>query len=599
MIKVSDYIVRFLEERGVKDVFMLVGGQSMHLNDSIGRSNVIRYIPCLHEQAAAMAAESYARCRNDVGVVVTTNGPAATNTLTAVAGAWVESTPLFVISGQVKRSDSMRGTGVRQMGIQEVDIVSMATPITKYALYLDDPLRIRYELEKCWFMAREGRSGPVLMDIPLDVQATQIDENELLAFIPDRQVPLPTSEQIQEVCSLLKTARRPVLYAGAGVAFAGAKDQFVAFAERHQIPVLTTWNGMDVIWEDHPLYLGRPGAVGQRAANFILQNADVLVTIGTRLACLQTGFNYEAFARNARLVMVDIDQAELNKDKLHPYLKICSDAKVFLDIMLAEDFPVLSHDEWIETCRGWEAKYPTVQPEWREQQDKANSYCLVEALSERMKADDVYCGGRAGTCVDTVIQAFKVKKGQCVIATKGLSSMGYGVPAALGAAVAFPGRQIVCCNGDGGFVMNIQELATIRRLNLPIKFFILDNHGYATVVATQTNVFNKHFVGCNKMTGLDTGDIKAVAEAYGFKTFTICGNQEIAATVEQVLAHQGPAVCVVEVSITQPIQPRQANYVTKEGQMASRPLEDMRPLLDREELREVMAVSGSVEIVND
>ena len=592
MMKVSDYIVHFLESQGVTDVFMLVGGQSMHLNDSIGNSKHIRYISCLHEQAAAIAAESYARCRNNLGVVIVTNGPAATNTLTAVAGAWVESTPLMVICGQVKRSDSMRGTDVRQMGVQEVDIVSMARPVTKYSVYIDDPGRIRYELEKCCYMAKESRPGPVLLDIPLDVQASVVDENCLTPFVPDHDPVIPTIEQIKTVSSLLQHSKRPVLYVGAGVGFANAQESMILFAEKHQIPVLTTWNGIDLIWDDHPLYMGRPGAIGQRHANFILQNADVLITVGTRLSCLQTGFNYDAFARNAKLIMVDIDQAELNKVKLHPYLKIRSDARLFFEMMLSETF-VVSHkfNAWVSICRSWRELYPVIQPEWRQQKDKVNSYCLVEALSLLMNETDVYCGGRAGTCVDTVIQTFHVKRGQRVIATKGLSSMGYGVPAALGAAVAYPGHQIVCCNGDGGFVMNVQELAVIKNLNITIKFFVLDNHGYATVVSTQTNVFDGHFVGCDETSGLVVGDIQSLSEAYGLKTFRINCNDEIQEVVSQVLLYPGPVVCVVEVSITQPIQPRQANYKTSDGQMASRPLEDMRPLIDRSELESIMVVS--------
>ncbi|MBR3453781.1 MAG: thiamine pyrophosphate-binding protein [Bacteroidaceae bacterium] len=593
MMKVSDYIVRFLENHSVHHVFMLVGGQSMHLNDSIGNSKSIRYISCLHEQAAAMAAESYARCRNDVGVVVVTNGPAATNTLTAVACAWVESTSLMVISGQVKRGDSMRGTNVRQMGVQEVDIVAMAQPVTKYAVYLDNPLNVRFELEKCMFFALHGRKGPVLMDIPLDVQASMVDETTLKAYHPDYELPTPNIEQVINVCSLIAGAQRPVLYIGAGVFFSGGQEQMVAFAERHQIPILTTWNGMDLIWEDHPLYMGRPGAVGQRHANFILQNADVLITVGTRLSCLQTGFNYDAFARNAKLVMVDIDQDELDKKKLHPYMKIRSDAKSFFNMMLSADSQQQDHTEWLNICRSWRNKYPVIQPEWKIQNEKVNSYCLVDTLSRLMNKDDVYCGGRAGTCVDTVIQAFHVKRGQRVIATKGLSSMGYGLPAALGAAIALPDQQIICCNGDGGFVMNIQELATIKNLNLPIKFFILNNRGYATIVATQSNVFNKHLVGCEETSGLSTGDIISISEAYGLKTFRISNNSEIESVVKQVLDFQGPVVCDVDVSITQPIQPRQSSYKSEDGQMKSRPLEDMRPLLDREELESIMSISKS------
>ena len=591
MVKVSDYVIEFLLKHGVNDVFMFVGGGAMHLDDSAGANPKMNCVACLHEQTCAMAAESYARNKNGLGVAIVTTGPGATNTLTAVAAAWIESTQLFIISGQVKRSDSMIGTGVRQMGVQEVDIVEMAKPVTKYAVLLNDPQKIRYELEKCVYMAKNGRPGPVLLDIPLDVQATRIDEDSLKGFDAAYQKYEVAQSDLLQIGQLLKAAKRPVLYVGAGVALGDARSEFLQFAEKMQIPVLTTWNGMDLIWDDHPLYMGRPGAIGQRHANFVVQNSDLLIAVGTRLAPLQTGFAYDAYARYAKMIMVDVDQAELNKQKLHPFMKLQCDAKTFFKALNALDISPNDNSKWIALGKSWAQKYPVLNPEWLNEKDFVNSYYLVDSISRLMTADDVYCGGRAGTCVDTVIHAFKVKKGQTVIATKGLSSMGYGLPAAIGAAVAHPGKKIVCNNGDGGFVMNIQDLATIRFHNYPIKFFILNNNGYATIVATQTNVFDKHFVGCNNNSGLAIGDIKAVAEAYGIKTFCIEKNEDIDRIVADVLNYDGPVLCDVKVSITQPIVPRQANYKTPEGQMASRPLEDMKPLLPAEEIAEIMSVS--------
>ena len=591
MIKVSDYIVKFLLEHGVNNVFMFVGGGAMHLNDTIGACPDMNFVSCLHEQTCAMAAESYARNKNDLGVAVVTTGPGATNTLTAVAAAWIESTQLFVISGQVKRSDSMHGTGVRQMGVQEVDIVEMVKPITKYAVLLNDPEMVRYELEKCVFMAKNGRPGPVLIDVPLDVQATRVDENALVGFKAEYDKYEISKETLDEIKSLLQCAKRPVIYAGAGVALGGARKEFLQFAEKMQIPILTTWNGMDLVWDDHPLYMGRPGAIGQRHANFVIQNSDLLIAVGTRLAPLQTGFAYDSYARFAKMIMVDVDKAELDKLKLHPYIKLQCDAKTFFSAVNSLDIQPNDNSRWIAKGKEWAQKYPVLNPEWLKESGVVNSYYLVDSISRQMTADDVYCGGRAGTCVDTVIHAFKVKKGQVVIATKGLSSMGYGLPAAIGAAVAHPGHRIVCNNGDGGFVMNIQDLATIKYHKFPIKFFILNNGGYATIVATQTNVFDKHFVGCDENSGLAIGNIKAIAEAYGIKTFSITNNSEIDKIVSEVLAYDGPALCDVHVSITQPIVPRQANYKTPEGQMASRPLEDMKPLLPETELAEIMSIS--------
>ena len=596
MIKLSDYIVKFLEYQGVENVFMLVGGGSMHLNDSIGNSKIIKYISCLHEQTCAMAAESYARCKRDLGVAIVTTGPGATNTVTGISAAWIESTPLFVLSGQVKRSDSLDGTKVRSMGVQEVDIVPIVKSITKYSVKLNDPYKVLYELEKCVWYAKNGRPGPVLMDIPLDVQATLIDETELEHFIQNNYECKDEYSKLGLVADLIRKSQRPVIYAGGGVYLSGGQKELIKFAEKLKIPVMTTWNGIDNIWEEHPLYMGRPGAIGQRSANFIIQNCDLLITIGTRLASLQTGFNYDDYARNAKIVMVDIDQAELDKKKIHPEVKICMDAKCFLKQMIDMHFETNNYDNWIERCRLIIKKFPNLNPDWLNK-EYVNSYYLVDSISRQMTKDDIYCGGRAGTCVDTIIQAFKVKEGQRVIATKGLSSMGYGIPAAIGAAVAYPGHQIICNNGDGGFVMNIQELATIAKYHLPIKFFVLNNNGYATIVATQTNVFNKHFVGCTADSGLCCGNIIEVAKAYGMETFTISSNDEIDNVVHAVLKSYNPVVCDVKVSITQKIEPRQASFKNKEGQMQSRVLEDMKPLLETKVIENInKLMSSSMEI---
>lgn len=598
MIKLSDYIVKFLEYQGVENVFMLVGGGSMHLNDSIGNSKIIKYISCLHEQSCAMAAESYARCKRDLGVAIVTTGPGATNTVTGISAAWIESTPLFVLSGQVKRSDSLDGTEVRSMGVQEVDIVPIVKSITKYSVKLNDPYKVLYELEKCVWYAKNGRPGPVLMDIPLDVQATLIDETELEHFIQNNYECKDEYSKLGLVANLIRKSQRPVIYAGGGVYLSGGQKELIKFAEKLKIPVMTTWNGIDNIWEEHPLYMGRPGAIGQRSANFIIQNCDLLITIGTRLASLQTGFNYDDYARNAKIVMVDIDQAELDKKKIHPEVKICMDAKCFLKQMIEIHFETNNYDNWIERCRLIIKKFPNLNPDWLNK-EYVNSYYLVDSISRQMTKDDIYCGGRAGTCVDTIIQAFKVKEGQRVIATKGLSSMGYGIPAAIGAAVAYPGHQIICNNGDGGFVMNIQELATIAKYHLPIKFFVLNNNGYATIVATQTNVFNKHFVGCTADSGLCCGNIIEVAKAYGMETFTISSNNEIDNVVHAVLKSSNPVVCDVKVSITQKIEPRQASFKNKEGQMQSRVLEDMKPLLETKVIENINKLMSSNMEINE
>lgn len=593
MIKVSDFIIKFLEKQGVKHMFMLPGGMAMHIDDSIGYANAIKPIFMLHEQACTFAAESYARVTNNLGVVCTTCGPAATNTLTGVACSWIESTPLLVLTGQVKRADLAQDPNLRQLGVQEVNIVDMAKPITKYAKLITEPESIQYELEKAVYLCKEGRPGPVLLDIPVDVQACRVNEMSMKHFMPEEKNKYSISDNIIEaVVAQLENAKRPVFYVGAGVNVANAGDDFRKLAEKLNIPVLVHWNGMNLLENDHPLFMGHPGAVGQRAANFVLQNADLLITIGTRLALLQTGFNFAGYAKNAYHVMVDIDKAELDKPTLHPNLKIQGDAGDFIKKLMETEVHVGDFSNWIAKGKEWNEKYPSLNTEWLHNSKYVNSFYFVDELSKQMKAEDVYCGGRAGTCVDAIIQAFKVKKNQSVFVTKGLSSMGNGLPAAIGAAYATD-KKIVLVNGDGGFAMNIQELEVIRRDNLPIKMFILDNQGDSTVRNTQINVFDGHFVGCNAQSGLTIGNIKGVAEAYGIKTFDLQRMDDMKQTISEVLNFDGPALCMVWVDPAQPIVPRQANYKTPEGQMASRPLEDMRPLLEREELENIMAVSKS------
>lgn len=591
MIKVSDYIIKFLENEGVKHVFMFTGGMTMHINDSIGYATKLKPICMLHEQGCTFAAESYARITNNLGVVTATCGPGATNTLTGVACSWIESTPLLVITGQCKRADMARDPELRQLGVQEVRITEMAKPVTKYTTVIEDPQMIRYELEKAVYVAREGRPGPVLLDIPVDVQACRVEEDQLVGFVPEEKGSTIKMEQIDEIVELLNNAKRPVIYAGAGVSIAKARETFRTLVEKIGAPVLLHWNGIDLLENEHPLYAGRPGAVGQRAANFTLQNADVLITIGTRLALLQTGYNFAGYAKNAKHIMVDIDQAELDKKTLHPYMKVCSDAGEFINALLDRtDLRQNDYSSWVAKAKEWMAKYPPLKEVWKDNKEYVNSFYLMDCISSHMTADDIYVGGRAGTCVDAAIQAFKVKKDQGVYVTKGLSSMGNGLPAAIGGAYA-TGKKVVCVNGDGGFVMNIQELEVVHRDNLPIKFFILDNQGYSTIRGTQTNVFNGHFVGCSPESGLTVGNIKKVAEAYGLKTFVINNYDEMESVVVEALAYDGPCLVNVWIDPFQPIEPRQASYKTPEGQMASRPLEDMKPLLPAEEIEEIMSIS--------
>ena len=593
MIKLSDYVIKRLEETGVKHMFMLPGGGAMHLNDSLGKSKKIQYIGCLHEQACAIAAEAYARVNNTLGLLMVTTGPGGTNALTGVAGAYLESTPVFVVSGQVKRADMINGQGIRQQGMQELNIIPVVTPITKYAALVDDPQKIRYHLERALYEATHGRKGPVWLDIPLDVQATVIDEDSLIGFTPsEASKNKELDEKVLQVIDALNCSERPVLLAGNGIRLANAIPEFEELCKELNIPVLTTWNGIDLIEETNPLYFGRPGGLGHRYANFMQQNSDFFLSLGARLNLLQTGYNFDGFASAAYKIMVDIDEAELHKINVRPDLPICADAGDFIRTLLKYKNRIQKKDRsnWFRYGNRLKEKYPIVKPEYWEQKDLVNTYCLLETISKQMTAEDVYVSGSSGSCIDISMQTFRVKKGQRVFCTKGLASMGYGLPSAIGACLASGGKRTVGVNGDGGFVMNIQELETIRRLNLPIKLFVLCNHGYGAIQATQTNLFAKNFVDCNEASGLTLPQIARVAEAFGLKTVSIHNNAELEEKVKEALAYDGPVIAEVFTPITLTAQPKQVSYKREDGQMESMPLEYMNPPVSEEEMKENMLI---------
>ena len=593
MIKLSDYVIKRLEETGVRHMFMLPGGGAMHLNDSLGKSKKIQYVGCLHEQACAIAAEAYARVNNTLGLLMVTTGPGGTNALTGIAGAYLESTPVFVVSGQVKRADMINGQGIRQQGMQELDIISVVKSITKYAALVDDPQMIRYHIERALYEATHGRKGPVWLDIPLDVQATMIDEAELTGYSPDeRHENHQLTETVLQVIEKLNHSERPILLAGNGIRLADAIPEFEELCKVLNIPVLTTWNGIDLIEETNPLYYGRPGGLGHRYANFMQQNSDFFLSIGARLNLLQTGYNFDGFARGAYKIMVDIDKAELHKINVRPDLPICADAKEFICEILAHKDLIKMKDRsaWFTYGNQLKEKYPIVRSEYWEQKELVNTYCLMEIISKYMTENDVYVSGSSGSCIDISMQTFRVKKGQRVFCTKGLASMGYGLPSAIGACLASGGKRTVGVNGDGGFVMNIQELETIRRLNLPIKLFVLCNHGYGAIQATQTNLFAKHFVDCNEVSGLTLPSISKVANAFGLKTISVYNNSELDAKVKEALNYSGPVIVEVFTPITLTAQTKQVSYKRKDGQMESMPLEYMNPPIPEEEMRKNMLI---------
>jgi len=588
-IKLSDYVIQRIAQE-VKHIFMIAGGGCMHLVDSVGRCQEIEYICNLHEQACAIAADAYGQYTNNLGVALVTTGPGGTNAVTGVAGAWCDSTPCLFISGQVKRADSLAGKGVRQMGFQEIDIISIVRPITKYAVTITEPETIKHHLEKAVCLAKTGRPGPVWLDIPLDVQDAVIDESALEGYnLPAEAEKLLDmhilKRQVNNAIQLINQAERPVILVGNGVRLAKAIDEFLQVADILQIPVLATWKAMDFLSEEHPLFAGRPGASGQRGANFAQQNSDCIIVLGARLDLGQTAYNHQNFARAAKKVIVEIDEAEINKLDMIIDLPVCADVGCFLRELLAQKGAVLDKDRssWLSRCEQWKKRYPVILPEYWDEKKGVNNYVLIDVLSAEMQADDLLIPGSSGACSEITMQAFRVKKGIRILNSQGLGSMGFGLPAGIGGCIASNRKRTICIDGDGGFQMNIQELETVRRLNLPIKIFVLNNKGYASIRATQNGYFAGRFVGSEASSGLTLPDTAKVAAAYNLPVARITSHSDIRKKVKQVLEAPGPVVCDVEITENQFTAPRVSSSKRADGTMESKPMEDMWPFLDREE----------------
>jgi acetolactate synthase I/II/III large subunit len=590
-MKLSDYVMAFIAKAGVRHVFMLSGGGAMHLVDSVGKNKELTYICNLHEQACAVAADAYSQYTNNLGVALVTTGPGGTNTITGVAGAWLDSTPMLIISGQVKRPDMVGDRGVRQMGFQEIDIISVVRPITKYAATVMEPSTIRYHLEKAIYLARLGRPGPVWIDIPLDVQAAMIDENTLQGFdateITNNKKDESLAEKVCCALELLKKAQRPVILAGNGIRLANALDDFLRLIGTLGIPVLTTWKAADFIPDDHPLYAGRPGAVAQRGANFTQQNADWLMIIGARLDLGQTAYTHENFAPAAHKIMVDVDAAEIGKMHMDIDVPVIADAGDFIREFLAQLSKTTQKDHlpWMKQCKEWQKRYPVILPEYWHDTGFVNDYVLIDVLSDELSGEDLLIPGSSGACSERTMQAFRAKTGLRIFNSQGLGSMGFGIPAAIGGCVASGKKRTVCIEGDGGFIMNIQELETVKRLNLPIKFFVLNNGGYVSIQTTQRNYFDGHYVGSSAASGVTLPDIQKVAKSFSLATACLKNHDTIREKIRGILLMQGPVVCEVMVSPDQVTVPRVSSKQREDGSMVSLPMEDLWPFLDREELR--------------
>lgn len=599
-MKLSDFVIDFLIKQGVKHVFMLPGGGAMHLNDSLGgkaATGDIEFVCNLHEQAAAMAAETYAKAIRGLGVCMVTTGPGGTNAITGVAGAWLDSTPVLFISGQAKRPDLKGDSGVRQVGLQEVDIISIVNPLTKYAVTVMEPDHIRIVLEKAVHEAMTGRPGPVWVDIPLDVQAATIDPDHLVGFNPPNKIPSPhLAGKTEQLITLLNASERPLILAGNGIRLAHAEREFRQLIDILQIPILATWLSVDLFDYDDPLYIGKPGTVAPRGVNFAYQNCDLLLTIGCRVDTTLTAYAPQHLARGAKKIMVDIDEAELRKLADFTELSIQADAGDFLREFLKQKdlLAQLDRSAWWERCGTWKRSWPLVELSMREPDQLVSVYHFADILSEELKENELIVSGSSGAGIEIFQHVLRLKKGQRLFHTTALGAMGYGLPAAIGACLGMGKRETICVDGDGGIQMNIQEFATVENLQLPIKFFILSNGGYSSIRTSQLRWFGR-VTAADSKTGMKLPDITKVAAAYGLPVYRITDQSRIREEVRHVLDTPGPIVCEVCCLPEEPRMPSVASAQRKDGSLYSKPLEDLWPFLDREEFNANMIVPSLPE----
>ncbi|MCI8664034.1 MAG: thiamine pyrophosphate-binding protein [Hungatella sp.] len=613
-IKVSDYIARSLVDHGITQVFTVTGGGAMHLNDALGHEKGLNCLYQHHEQACAIAAESYARIHNKLAVLCVTTGPGGTNAITGVAGGWLDSIPMLVLSGQVRYDTTARwsGVGIRAMGDQEFDIVKAVGCMTKYSEMVTDPVKIRYCLEKAIYLAYSGRPGPSWLDIPLNVQGAYVETDELEGFDPEafeagedsQNLPEKVKEETaRKIIDKIRASSRPVFNGGNGIRIAGAYPVFERVVKKLGIPVVTGWNSQDLMCDEDPLYVGRAGSMGDRPGNFAIQNSDLVFSVGSRLSIRQVGYNYETWARAAYTIINDIDKEELKKPSIHVDMAVHGDAKDLLEAMervldREKELPVFDGGKglkgmtWTETCRMWKEKYPVVLPKHmvKDETKRANVYALVKELSSRLKEDQITVVGNGSACVAGG-HAYIIKKGQRFISNSAVAAMGYDLPAAIGACMADHSQDIILLTGDGSIQMNIQELQTIIHHHMPIKIFLINNEGYHSIRQTQKNFFEEPLVGI----GTDSGDLSfpsmgKLAWAYGYPYVSARHNGELVSAIEETLAMEGPVICEIFVTTDQNFEPKAAAKRLADGTMVSPPLEDLSPFLPDDEMDENMLI---------
>ncbi len=592
MQRVADYIADYIHKLGVRDVFMVSGGGMMFLSDGLALNPGINVVCTHHEQAAAMAAVGYAKYTESFGVAYITTGCGGTNAVTGLLDAWQDNMPCIFISGQCKRKETVRNSGLplRQFGVQEADIIAVVQSLTKYAVMVNDPDKIAWHLDKAVHLARSGRPGPVWLDIPMDVQGATIDETKLDRFDPNTETAdfsmEPKAEDLGKVAGLLSSSKRPIIVAGQGIRLAGAIPAFRKFIEGNGIPFVASRLGIDMLPSDHPLFIGRIGNKGDRAGNFAVQNADLVLVIGSRLSVSSTGHEYQSFAREAKIVIVDIDPVEHRKNTVRMDLFINADAGRFLNAIKLSNPP--DSKLWAEKCLEWKSKWPVCLPEYAASKE-VNLYYFVDCLTRRMKPDAVVISD-AGSAFYVVSQGGQFNRDQRYVTSGGQADMGYSLPAAVGVSVARGKGEVLAITGDGSFQMNIQELQTVVHNCLPVKLFVWNNDGYLSIRASQAKFFEGRYIGTDSSSGVSFPDTGKIAAAYGIKYFKVNESSELPAVLDQVLAYDGPAICEVICIRDQEIVPTVSSRKKPDGTMVSLPLEDMYPFLDREEFRREMIV---------
>ena len=591
-MKLSDYVAQRVAALGVRHVFMVTGGGAMHLNHSLGTHPALQCVFNHHEQACAIGAEAYYRLTNQLALVNVTTGPGGTNTLTGVHGAWTDSIGMVVISGQVKFETTVRSTGLalRQYGDQEIEIDKLVQSITKYCVMVTDPQSIRYHLEKAFYLAQAGRPGPCWLDIPIDVQAAQVDPESLLGFDP-KELDEPwthtdLAQASRSILAALQAAQRPVVFAGGGVRLSQRHADFLRLVEKLGIPVVTGWNAHDAIWNDHPSYVGRPGSLGDRSGNFAVQNADLLLVLGSRLNIRQVSYNWNSFARSAKKIWVDIDALEMQKPSVHADLRIHANLRDLLPVLASQAYPGPSakQQEWLKWCKERQARYPVVLPEYWDGA-QINPYCFMERLFAQLPPGQIVVTGNGSACV-TSFQSAHLKPEQRLWTNSGSASMGYDLPAAIGACKASGDQPIVCLAGDGSIMMNLQELQTIAGNGLLVKIFILNNAGYSSIFQTHRNFFNGVEVGAGPRSGVSFPKFEKLCTAFDLPYVRCDQHSQMDDAIARTMGQAGPAVCEVIIDEHLVFAPKLSSRQLPNGKMESSPLEDLAPFLPRDELAE-------------